>query len=402
MPKRNPPHLSSDMDRHGNRRWYVRRPGRRKVRLRHEYGSDAFWQAYRDALAGKLAPRPEGPERLPKPQRGTLRWLIASYMDSAEFKTLDASTRRVRRRILERLAQMKDGTGREIGGHPYTKLETRHVRKIRDRHAERPAAANAFVKAVRQLYAWAIEAELSQANPGRDVKYLAGSPEGIRSWTRDDVETFASTHPRGTKAYLALELMLTLTVRRSDVMRIGPKHVQDGEIHFTEAKNARRKPKHHVIPMPPHLIETIKATPHGEDTFLTTDFGKPFASAAAFGNKMRDWCDAAGLPNCSAHGLRKLGAAVLAESGASNREIMAITGHETSKEVDRYTKTARRKVLAASAIKKQVVPLPQDEKKSGAKTGAKPLKFIADAGGLVPGGGIEPPTLRFSVACSTN
>jgi hypothetical protein len=50
-------------------------------------------------------------------------------------------------------------------------------------------------------------------------------------------------------------------------------------------------------------------------TFLVNDYGRPFASAAAFGNKFADWCDAAGLQpvlcddgrtrNYRAHGLRK-------------------------------------------------------------------------------------------------
>jgi len=308
----------------------------------------------------------------------------------------------IRRRLIDRLCQMRDGGGREIGGHPYARLEGRHVRKIRDRHADRPAAANAFVKVIRQIFAWAIDADLAQTNPGRDVKYLAGSANGIRAWTQADVETFAKKFPRGTKPFLALALMLHLTVRRSDVIHIGPENVRDGVISFTEVKNARRKPKHHEIPVHPALASVIAATPHSTAAFLTTDYGEPFRSAASFGNKMRDWCDAAGLPACSAHGLRKLGAAALAESGASNQEIMAITGHTTSKEVDRYTKTARKKLLAASAVSKQIVPLPPPPASGGAKEGSKPLKSIAQRGVMVPRDGVEPPTLRFSVACSTN
>jgi len=42
-----------------------------------------------------------------------------------------------------------------------------------------------------------------------------------------------------------------------------------------------------------------------------------------FGGKFRDWCNQAGLPHCSAHGLRKATAARLAERGASPHEIMA-------------------------------------------------------------------------------
>ena len=53
-----------------------------------------------------------------------------------------------------------------------------------------------------------------------------------------------------------------------------------------------------------------------------------------------------------AHGLRKATASRLAELGCSTQEIMAITGHTTLKEVERYTAAARRKILAESAMAK--------------------------------------------------
>ena len=43
----------------------------------------------------------------------------------------------------------------------------------------------------------------------------------------------------------------------------------------------------------------------GSDTYLVTSFGKSF-TANGFGNKMREWCDKAELPECASHGLRKL------------------------------------------------------------------------------------------------
>jgi integrase len=86
-------------------------------------------------------------------------------------------------------------------------------------------------------------------------------------------------------------------------------------------------------------------------SITVTEFRRPF-TANGFGNKMRDWCNQAGLPHCSAHGLRKAMAVRLAELGASEHEIMAVTGHRTSKEVGRYTRAARQKVLADSAMQK--------------------------------------------------
>ena len=55
-------------------------------------------------------------------------------------------------------------------------------------------------------------------------------------------------------------------------------------------------------------------------------------SASPLGNWFRDRCEEAGLPHCSAHGLRKAGARRLAEAGATEWEVMAFLAHRTAKE----------------------------------------------------------------------
>ena len=63
--------------------------------------------------------------------------------------------------------------------------------------------------------------------------------------------------------------------------------------------------------------------------------------------------DDAGLPDdCVLHGLRKCAARHLAEAGCSESEIMAITGHRTSRMVGHYTKAANKKQQATAAIVK--------------------------------------------------
>ena len=52
------------------------------------------------------------------------------------------------------------------------------------------------------------------------------------------------------------------------------------------------------------------------------------------------------------HGIRKVAAARLAEAGCSAFEIMAITGHASLKEVERYTKQAQQRGMASAAILK--------------------------------------------------
>ena len=85
-------------------------------------------------------------------------------------------------------------------------------------------------------------------------------------------------------------------------------------------------------------------------TFLVTEYGKLPFSAAGFGNWFRDRCNEAGLPQCSAHGLRKAASRRLAEVGCSNQQIKAVTGHVTDKEVSRYTAAADQERLAEQAI----------------------------------------------------
>jgi integrase len=103
------------------------------------------------------------------------------------------------------------------------------------------------------------------------------------------------------------------------------------------------------IPVHAVLAQVIAETSTGNLTFLTTQFGKPF-TAPGFGNWFREQCNDAGLPHCSAHGLRKATARRLAEAGCTEHEIASITGHASLREIVRYTKAADQRRLARSAI----------------------------------------------------
>lgn len=75
-------------------------------------------------------------------------------------------------------------------------------------------------------------------------------------------------------------------------------------------------------------------------------------SANGLGNAMRKWCNAAKLPDCTPHGLRKAFATRLAEAGASEREIMAWTGHISPQMVQVYAGKARRGLMADQGLVK--------------------------------------------------
>lgn len=371
-------YLWEDIDRHGNVRLYVvRGRGARKIRIHAAPGTPDFWAAYRAALDGRGAGEADAPG-LPAPAvpaaPQSLRWLCQRYYASAEFKQLGERTRYVRRNILDRICRGNEGRD---GNKPYRLLEARDIRAGRDALCGRPEAANAIIKALRQLYGWAIDAELAERNPARDVPYLKGNPDGFHTWSIEEVRQYEARHPLGSKARLALALLLFTGVRRSDVVRLGRQMVRDGWLHFTEIKGADRKVKERDIPILHELQAAIDTMPRKPEpraeamtamTFLVTEFGKPF-TANGFGNWFRKRCNEAGLPHCAAHGLRKAGATIAADNGATEHQLMAIYGWESPKQAALYTRKANRRKLAGAAMH-LLVPEPES---TGDETINRPL-----------------------------
>ena len=345
-------YVSQDTDRHGNVRLYFRKGGK-KMRLRGPINSPDFLDDYRQALLGKSPKVKTKPDTFPVATKGSIRELCIGYFQSSDFRTLDPRGQRVRRGILERFCLNNND-----GDKPYDRLEPWHLRKRRDAMMDRPEAANNMLKAVRQLFKYAMKYENYDKNPAAIVEYLPGNPDGFHAWTPEEIEQFEEAHPIGTVARLALALALYTGQRRSDLVLLGRQHliVNNGVewLRFTQQKNKRNAPIHMEIPIAPELRAVMDATKMGDLAFLTNGYGRPFTSNG-FGNKFRDWCNEAGLPQCAVHGLRKAAASRLAELGCTEQEIMSITGHKTSKEIARYTKAASQKKRAERAVGKMSV-----------------------------------------------
>jgi integrase len=361
-----------DIDRHGKRRIYFRRKGSAKVRLRADPGSEAFLEEYRSAFAAEPQ---KAPVTRQVAQPGTCRWLCERYYLSAEFQQLGDRTRYVRRGLLDAFCE-RNNTATKRFAH----LEPRHIRQLRDEKVHTPEAANGRVKALRQLYAWAKDAGIAASNPAKEVPYLSSGSDGYHTWSVEEVRGYEAAHPIGTKARLAMALLLYTGVRRSDVVRLGPRMEHDGVLCFTETKGAIAKtrkrgsgPKHRELPILPELRAILDATPPGASTYLVTEFSKPF-TANGFGNRFRKWCDEAGLEHCSAHGLRKAGATIAAGNGAREFALMAIYGWESPKQAALYTKKADRRRLTFENMHLLVPSVPplSTSKHGGTVPGKKP------------------------------
>ena len=309
-------------------------------------------KGYAAALDGVKAPPTVGADRT-KP--GSVSALIVSYY-TLVFPLLKPSTQRMRRNILERFR-------RDHGDKPVARIEHVHIASIMVSKANTPEAANNLRKVLRHLLDHAVALKMIASNPTIGVKKFKTTGDGFHTWAAHEVTQFEARHPIGTRAYLALALLLYTGQRRSDVVGMGWQHVRGNKIAVRQQKTNTPL----LIPIVPALAAALEAVPRSNLTFLLTERGAAF-TPAGFGGWFRDRCNEAGLRQCSAHGLRKLAATRLAEAGCSEREIMAITGHKSLSEVSRYTKAAEQSRLAEQAMSKMLRGAESEQKLSSHPT----------------------------------
>jgi len=234
------------------------------------------------------------------------------------------------------------------GELPFRKFRRSDLMKSREKRSNTPAAADNFVKALRRLFNWAIEHDLAVSNPAVAIKPMLKS-DGWHTWSVEEIEQFRNHFPVGTRPRLALELLLTIGARRSDACELGRQHESKGWLKFTARKNRKRFPTVIEVPIRPELRAALDATPTGDLTYIVSDHGRPY-TVESFGNVFRDWCNEAGLANCSAHGLRKAAAVSLAENGATASELCAIFGWGKLETAEIYVRKAQKKRMAGNAF----------------------------------------------------
>lgn len=333
------PHAKHYHDHRGRMRWRYR-PGKGfSAELGTAYGSDEFKRRYADAEAEFLgrSTRGAGAERT---RPGSVSDLVASFYKSPQWRGLSESTHRTYKGPIENFRA-------EFGDLLVSSLQRRNVAMILARKAETPAASNNLRKRLMQLLDHAIELDWITVNPAKLVKPYKIGGEGFHAWDEGEIARFFEVHKPGTLAHRAVTLMLYTGAARVDVVKLGPWNVREGRIEYRRQKTMRVNGMLVSIPLHPDLAKVLADLPD-DRPYLATAYGKS-RSPEGLGNSMREWCDAAGLHNCTAHGLRKACARRLADAGATSHEIMAVTGHKTLAEVQRYTESAMREGLADAA-----------------------------------------------------
>jgi len=336
------PYIQTFRDRFGKVRYYFRRTGFERVALPGKPGSAEFLAAY--YAASGVGPKDPKSRRLSLAPTGSISALLCDYYQSAEFQRLKLVTQTTYRRALDGFAAL-ELSGTTVGKLPVARLERRHILQLLDRYADKPGASEVLMKRLRTVLTFAVDRGWIASNPATRIRSHRKS-EGFTPWSEEDVDQFAAHWPEGSKARLALALLLYTGQRRSDVVGMGRPHLRGDLLQVVQQKTKARL----AIPVHPALKLELDRLPPDQLTFLLTEHGKPF-SVAGFGNWFGERAREAGLTGRTAHGLRKAAARRLAEAGCSAHEIMAITGHQTLAEAERYTRSANQITLARSAIR---------------------------------------------------
>ena len=163
--------------------------------------------------------------------------------------------------------------------------------------------------------------------------------------------------------------MLNIAARRHDAHLIGRQHLKFNPekncwtLTWRPHKTLRTTGQTLTIPVLPSLHEALDAMPKGDAmTFLTTTYGRPFKSPAAFGNKFADWCVAAGLlpVECDdgrvrsfrPHGLRKNALYTLFKAGGTFAELQALGGQDSIAVIQKYIQEIEQDEQAFSGMLK--------------------------------------------------
>ena len=84
--------------------------------------------------------------------------------------------------------------------------------------------------------AFAVNAGLRPTIPPKASSCLKAKAGEIHTWDEGEIAQFEAAHPVGSKARLAMALLLYTGQRRGDVVRMGRQHIRDGVLSIRQEK----------------------------------------------------------------------------------------------------------------------------------------------------------------------
>lgn len=272
----------------------------------------------------------------------TLGWVLGEYRLSPSYQNLKPTSKSTYEKAFNQL--------HKYGNQPMSGLRRSHILRIMDGMSSTPGMANAVLTAISVLCKFALDREYIEVDPC--VRIPRMKTNEWRRWSDRELLKFYD------ETYEAMRRVMIFALftgqRRSDLCRAVWSDIEGDAIRVVQQKTGAKL----WVPIHPTLAQHVaewRADKTVTVTILATSRYKawpPAVLSSCFTNETKRL----GMEGCTIHGLRKTAAAKLAEAGCTSKQIMAITGHATMTEVERYTREAEQRVLADKAMGMLVAP----------------------------------------------
>jgi integrase len=273
-------------------------------------GTPEFIAAYNAAVSARLPHR-----------KGNLASLIDSYQDSEAFLGLAAKSKKDYRRILASICE-------KFGDCPVEVLQDKRVRgdflAWRDEIARNsPRQADYTISVFARVLSWAKDRAFIAENPLERPKRVWKGSRAEKVWSDEDESKFLAV----ASPQLALALLLAVWTgqRQGDLLRLTWK-AYDGEfIRLRQSKTSRSV----EILVGAPLKAALGATPKTSPFIIASDDNRPYTSDG-FRASWSKICKRAGIKGLTFHDLRGTAVTRMAQTGCTELEIAAVTGHAVS------------------------------------------------------------------------
>lgn len=281
-------------------------------------------------------------ERPVKASKYSLEWASILYTSSNEFKeTNNPKSQRTKHNLIKRM--------NEAWGDTDVRQLTRATVIEQLEQVKSPTVRNRIRGIYNKIFEILLDKRVVAENFIPSIKRSKENTKHTPHWTMADRLQYEAAYPTGTRERLAYALLLYTVQRSSDVVSMGPHSVIDGMICGVQVKTGTA----FHVPISPELAKELKHWT-GETYLMTSeDDPKPF-KAKGFQQWFSAKREQAGLGDeCTGHGLRVTGCEELAETGCTAHELMAISGHITLSEAQKYVAKANKKKMAKEAGRKR-------------------------------------------------
>jgi integrase len=339
--------------------------------------------------AAQATPGPRQPALTP--QKGSLREAVAAYLKSDTFGLYKPATVRQRRSMFNLIMLTPAVSGQHVLADSFL-TDWLHgpdardaVLRIMGTCGEKVEAARRRLIALDQFFTWLLGDEPQAAaariafrinaktarNPCKDVEppkrkrtKNGAMRRGHQPFTNDQVYEWLHASKDDPEQHRAVRFLQITGARISDLHRLNRgmiKSTPHGRVlTYTPTKgndSAFRdgRPDPAVVPLVPELQALIDELPADRFTFIHSEFGRPYQSAASFGNRVRKWRRDSGLPEgLSAHSMRKTATHWWLRNHRdlipNTFTLKTIFGWVTDKELNRYTRDFDREAEAVGML----------------------------------------------------